>query len=188
MARLCKEALLRAIIIAAALLGLTSASAAGHPQTAAEVWAYLAAPSGGSDRWAVIGSKKNKGYFQCEAEEDVVLCPFPVWLRLKPGTSGDYKPEGSRGMPYEDLPGSQTTQFITAEQVGILKQRLQRHGADPVDVYFKAVDRAGRQIGTSYEIRIVLERDFKNFAPLVDDVMSGLWNTGPDDYSISGDW
>lgn len=188
MVRLHRKVLLGAILIAAAPLGSASAGAAGGPQTAAEVWAYLAAPSGSSDRWAVIGSKKNKGYFQCEAQEDIVLCPFPVWLKVKPSTSGDYKPEGSRGAPYEDLPGTQTTQFITAEQVGILKQRLERQGADPVDVYFKAVDRTGRQIGTSYEIRIVLERDFKNFAPLVDDVMSGLWNTGSDDYEISGGW
>ena len=74
---------------------------------------------------------------------------------------------------------------MSQAQAAILKERLRRQGVAPIDVYFKAINPDGRQVGTSYEVRIVLQRDFTKFVPLVDDVMSGVWNTtAGDGYAI----
>jgi hypothetical protein len=156
-----------------------SASPAQDVRTPDAAWAYLTRRDR-SDQWVVIASKKNKGYMQCQNMGEFILCPFPVWLKVLPGVKRT-RPEKSRGSPFPEVPGSKTKHYMFLPKAPILKETLRRHGLKGEDVYSQAVDENGRLVGTSYEVRVVLEFGFKDFTPLVEDVLRSVWDTSKQD-------
>lgn len=142
-------------------------------------WAYLARP-GKIDRWVVIGSKKNKGYVQCERMPDFVLCPFPVWAKLGPGPKR-VAPRKPRPTPHPEVPGTTIKEYLAATKVASLKETLKRHRIAANDVYSQMVDESGRIVGTAYDVKIALDLNFSRFVPLVEDLLNRVWDTNKQD-------
>lgn len=163
----------------AALLAFSLLCRAEPVNSVREAWAYVA-EAGRSERWIVISSTKNPGYFQCENRDAFVLCPIPVWISRVPG-SGRYAHTNARGTPYPEIPGSKQQVFLSARQVVSARTALRRMKLSAVDVYSQIHDEERRIIGTAYEVRIALDFNFNEFEKLVDAYMQSVWNTSARD-------
>jgi hypothetical protein len=78
--------------------------------------------------------------------------------------------------------------ILTEQQVASAKQVVRHMRLKPEDVYSQMKNKAGRTIGTSYDVRITLEFGFTEFEKLVDNYMQAVWNTSiRDGYTFETD-
>jgi len=112
--------------------------------------------------------------------KDFLMCPVPVWLKALPEAKRTASKK-SRGTPFAEVPGSKAKQYISPQKVLFLKETLKRNGLKAEDVYSQVVDERGRVVGTSYDVRVVLELSFKGFVPLVEDILRSVWDTTKQD-------
>jgi len=162
-----------------ALLGFASAPVLSEEvSSTAEAWRYLTRP-GQSKQWLIVSSKRSDNYYvQCENVRTYILCPFPIWAKIAPGEKY-LKPSGSRASPFPDVPNTQLRQYLTPQQVAALKKTLTGLGLKPVDVYQQMINQNDKLVGTAYDVRVVLEMDYRGFDSLVSSAMSTLWQASP---------
>src|SRR4051812_48084237 len=98
-----------------------------------EAWAYLT-NVGQSQQWVVISSKKNDGFVQCARMDGFVRCEFPIWLKISPEAK-KIAPKNSRGTPFPEIPGTRLNQYMSPQQVTILKKTVVGHGLRAQDTY-----------------------------------------------------
>lgn len=156
--------------------------------SSSEAWSYLTAPNSNL-HWVVISTQNNGSYLQCENIRTVIRCPFPVWAKLVPGDR-QTKPVNSRDTPFPEISGSELIEYIPAKKIPSLKKTLTRLGLKPNDVYSQAINRKRSVVGTSYDVTVILEMNYKGFDLFVQSVFSELGETASvDTYKYeTGSW
>ena len=159
---------MRVSILTAVVLLLASGVGHASPQTDA-AWEYLTR-SDNTEQWAVISVDGNPGYFQCARYPSYLRCPFPVWIKLLPGTR-IYASVSSRDAPYPEVEGTETRTFMDSDQVDALVKLLSREGLRFAKLYSRLENEKGADAGTSFEVVLVLELDYDNFGALVAEML-----------------
>lgn len=160
---------------------------AAEPTSFADAWRYLAEPNR-SERWVVVSTAQNNGFFQCENLDDVVRCTIPAWEKQLPTRSSRILPVGARKTPYPDIKGAKFKAHLTAAQVDSVKDVLQKMGLDPFLVYSQIQDESGRIVGTLSDIRVMVSMQYKDFEPLAKRYLREVFGiTEKDGYVFSTD-
>jgi hypothetical protein len=167
--------------VAAFLVGCGSACYADTVTSVGQAWQYLI-KSTGAERWVVISSKVNEGYFQCENFDTFVSCPMPVWRQVLPGTKLTGTADARADKPYPLLAGSERKDYLTDKQVAAARRVLKRFGLSVDDVYSQLVDAKdkSKSVGTSFELQVALNFNYKQFPDLVEAYMVEVWGAGAD--------
>ena len=159
-------------LITILLLTISNYSFAGQVNSATDTWNYLISKNK-KYQWAVVSLSRDQ-YIQCTNEIDYIRCPFPVSVNFtrKPKQFKMIKP---RPKPYPIAPNSKQINYLTGTEVNKIKNTLKELNLESFDVYSKIVDENEKAVGSSYDIVLILELDYKHFNLLVNKLFKNVW-------------